>query len=141
MEYKSLDFFLNKTFTNVEKNGYESIRFNCLDDSKVSYYKMYHEDDCCESVIIEDIVGDLSDLEGTPILKAEVRTSAKETPIDPEEYIDDSNTWTFFELATIKGSVTIRWWGSSNGYYSEDVDIKEFSKDGTYKVVHFGYEF
>lgn len=84
-------------------------------------YQMYHSQDCCESVAIDDICGDLGDLIGTPIVRAEERSTNENPPGVPHEGYQDSFTWTFYELATVKGSVTIRWYGSSNGYYSERV--------------------
>lgn len=86
-------------------------------------FRLYHEQDCCESVVIEDVAGELDDLVGMPILLAEEAESA-ERPADlpKPEYEDDSQTWTFYKLATNRGAVTIRWYGSSNGYYSESVD-------------------
>lgn len=88
-------------------------------------YKLTHFQDCCESVTVNDIIGDLKDLIGSEILQAEETTS----DVNPEGVIpeyQDSFTWTFYKLATIKGYVTIRWYGESNGYYSECVSfIKE----------------
>ena len=102
----------------VNTDGYE-LRFVMEDGSE---YLMLHEQDCCEDVRIESIDGDLSDLIGSPLLQSEEVVG--ETPADWEEpEWTDSYTWTFYKFATIKGSVTIRWYGSSNGYYSERVSF------------------
>jgi hypothetical protein len=108
-----------KTLTKVEQIGDDVIRFES-DDGKA--YQLYHSQDCCESVVVDDISGDLADLVGTPILLAEEAVSDN-PPTPPEgcQRGDESNTWTFYKLRTIKGSVDIRWHGSSNGYYSESV--------------------
>lgn len=89
-------------------------------------YRMYHDQDCCESVHVEDIIGDVNDLIGSPILKAdEICSSDKQEWEQDEECEPESFTWAFYHLATIKGYVTIRWYGSSNGYYSESVTIEK----------------
>lgn len=89
---------------------------------KGEIYLMYHIDDCCETVTIEDICGDLNDLIDTSILDAREDTS-NENPEGIEKEYQQSFTWTFYNFRTIKGSVTIRWYGESNGYYSESVDF------------------
>lgn len=109
---------LGKTLTAVEKST-DEMTFICADGTT---YRMYHLQHCCESVDIHDVIGDMGDLIGSPILQAEESTSDK-NPDDVKRNAswNDSFTWTFYKLATIKGSVTIRWYGSSNGYYSESV--------------------
>jgi hypothetical protein len=84
-------------------------------------WRMYHLQDCCEHVYLEDVVGDFSDLLGSPILLAEESSSNDDLGDDH----DESCTWTFYRLATVRGFVTLRWYGSSNGYYSEGVDFEE----------------
>ena len=120
---------LRKTLVKIEVAGDQhSIRF----DTKFEAFEMYHEQDCCEDVYIESITGDLEDLLNTPVLLAEEVTSCEEILEDnflnllldeKKVHQDDSWTWTFYKLSTIKGSVTIRWHGSSNGYYSESVSF------------------
>ena len=89
-------------------------------------YIMRHEQDCCEGVSIDDICGNLEDLLHTPILLAEESTN--EGGMEPpgmHKGGEESSTWTFYRLRTSKGSVTIRWYGSSNGYYSESVTFEK----------------
>lgn len=104
----------------------DEINFHMSDGSTV---RMHHEQACCEDVRIEDICGDLDDLCGTQMLVAEERE-------DPGNFMgvalsewDESFTWTFYEFRTIKGSVTIRWYGTSNGYYSERVDWARYTTE------------
>jgi hypothetical protein len=95
--------------------------FSCDDGTE---YVLYHEQDCCEFVEIESIDGDLSDLIGEPLLMAEVSTSDDDPePGEKREQYDDCRKWTFYRLATVRGYVTVRWFGASNGYYSVDVSF------------------
>jgi hypothetical protein len=106
-----------KTLTRVQVLGDEEIIFACDDDT---VYKMYHDQNCCENVTIEDVNGEWEDLLNKPLLIAEEVSNENEGP-NPDN--DDSYTWTFYRFATINGWVVLRWYGSSNGYYSERVDF------------------
>lgn len=121
-EYDLIQFkeLKDKTLKNIELINNEAIVFTTTGKKK---YVLSHQQDCCETVYIEDICGDLSDLINSPILSAEEVTNRDIPP--PTEWHPDSYTWTFYKLSTIKGSVTIRWFGESNGYYSEDVYFNE----------------
>ena len=101
----------------VEDHNHEEIVFT---EAGGRRFRLYHSQDCCESVTVEDITGDLEDLTDSPIIMAE--ESSRRGGFDFA-----SVTWTFYRLATVNGYVTIRWFGSSNGYYSERVDFEEMS--------------
>ena len=105
LEVKVSDL-LGLTMVEVTRKG-EAIRMVA---STGEIFSLHHEQDCCESVWLEDICGDLDDLVGQPLLQAEVAASFKDE-------------WNFYKFATIRGSVTLRWCGSTDGPYSLAVDL------------------
>jgi hypothetical protein len=112
----NINDMVGKVFTSVTQDGSEMVFENETDR-----FRFYHYQDCCESVYIESIVGELSDLEGEPLLIAEEVSGETEQINDN---CSDSCTWTFYKFATRKGYVDVRWLGESNGYYSESVDLE-----------------
>lgn len=112
---------IGKTITSIERQEDDALRF-VTDEGPV--YVMFHDQDCCETVEIDEIIGDLDDLVGSPIVEAEEATS-DENPKD-SGYKPESFTWTFYKIGSGKGFVTIRWYGESNGYYSEAVNFRRY---------------
>ena len=121
----------------------EEIIYNMKEDENFIYFKTYsgdhyiltHRQDCCEAVYLDDIIGNLNDLIGSPILMSELATnkgalqSKYEKSYSFEEGKKYSQTWSFYKFATLKGYVDIRWNGSSNGCYSEEVDFIALSDE------------
>lgn len=87
-------------------------------------FLFYHSQDCCESVNIDQIEGDLGDLIGSPLIEVSEDISRENPPGFFRDY-QDSYTHTTFTFATEKGRVVVRWYGESNGYYSEAVSFFE----------------
>jgi len=110
-----IENLIGKTILAVEgmKEGNKEIIFRT--DGGV--LKMYHWQDCCESVYLEDVTGDPSDLIGGIVSVAEERTETRSGGYAVYE-------WTFYTIRTSKGDVDLRWYGSSNGYYSTSVYLE-----------------
>lgn len=133
MAYFNIEELENKVFVEVYgTEGGAGITFVQADGTT---YKMIHEQDCCESVYVDDINGELEWLVDTPILEAteSVNGDGNEEDIkalnninEEDYYMDESYTWTFYHFRTAKGYVTIRWFGESNGWYSECVDLIKY---------------
>ena len=105
-------------------------------------YRMYHPQDCCETVTIDDICGELDWLQEAQVIRAEERSHRGVTHDDPDSDSGPGNsqTWTFYELVTNKGAVTIRWHGTSNGYYSESVCFTRIDNEGGGGALRAAYE-
>jgi hypothetical protein len=129
VEVTTLDGMVGATMTSIEGAvGDEQMTFVGADGRR---FVFWYEHDCCASCVVEDICGDLTDLVGSPIVQAEEVTSYEPEPgtqpweTNKDMWTPESFTWTFYRFATANGSVTVRWLGESNGYYSESVSFRE----------------
>lgn len=116
-----LSDLLGKTIVKITggTRGDDEVNFEFEDGT---HLRLTHIQDCCEAVYIEDIEGDWSDLIGSPLtFITEECSGENDYRIDDQYY--ESVTWTFYKFATVRGWVDLRWFGTSNGYYSERVDI------------------
>jgi len=73
-------------------------------------FQMEHHHSCCETVTLTEIVGDLHDIIGEPVMLAEL--------VYISTYPDD---WAFYKIQTHHGDVTLRWTGDADSRYSTDV--------------------
>lgn len=111
MDYEQL---IGKTPVKIDQTD-EEITFT-FDDGTIAYW--FHSQDCCESVVVDDVNGDWNDLIGVPLLVAEEREGDT-----GESGCFESYTYTFYTFRSIHGSVDVKWLGTSKGYYSESVDF------------------
>ena len=93
---------------------YDEENFQILTDDCV--YAFYHQQDCCESVLLTQVDGISDKIIGSRIVIAEVVTDEKDTE---HSHI----TWSFYKIGTNKGMIDFRWQGESDGGYSEIVDL------------------
>lgn len=116
MEVHEITELVGQNIVNVARrdlHGLEALELTA-EDGRV--FRFHHLQDCCESVSIEDVCGDLYDLIGVIV---EATESVKAEP----EHDYGVGAWTFYRFSTSKGTVTVRWYGESNGYYSVGVDL------------------
>lgn len=120
MSYRDINILVGLTISSITG----------MDDSDVTIktecgksFRMRHEQDCCETVAIKEVIGSTYDVVGEP-----VRNAYKTTSDCSGKY--ESGTRTVFTIGTNSGSLSIVWEGYSNGYYGEGVSFYE--DDGNY---------
>lgn len=117
--------------TITEVHGLEKQSEQVILSAGDKHFEFYHEQDCCESVDLEDFEGDAEDLVGGLVIRAEeydsdsdyikTRNLILNNPVLEPEY--GSATYTFYRISTTKGDLWMRWMGESNGYYSEEITV------------------
>lgn len=112
-----LHAMIGRLVQGVTTDHIDEIRFQFSDADVV----FYHNQDCCESVQIDDINGNLQDLVGNILLVADERISDEP---EGDDQNNESDTWTFYTFRCNAESVDVKWHGYSNGYYSERVDVR-----------------
>jgi hypothetical protein len=123
--YPGFAALVGKTLTKID--GGKDSDMLTFHTTEGETYKMYHSQSCCETVYLEDVAGELSDLIGSPIIRAEENSNDDpDLGRMPGTSSYDSYTWTFYRIQT-KGLVVLRWYGTSNGYYSETATFKRIS--------------
>lgn len=86
----------------------------CIKFTDGSLARLYHEQDCCEEVYLEDVCGNPSDFIEQPLTLFEQRDGT---------YDEGSMRYTFYELGCPKGCITLRWYGYADwASYSTAVD-------------------
>ena len=88
-----------------------------------SCLKFYHQQDCCETVLLEDFDITPEWLIDSKIISIEERISRSEEGVKPLNDWTESYTWSFYVIKTSSSTMILRWYGESNGWYSETVDI------------------
>ena len=83
--------------------------------------RIYHVQDCCEDVVFHD--GDWRSVRGRVVKDVTVQHE----PDDDPSF--ESATWSVVTFELDEGAEVLRWHGSSNGYYSETVDL-DFTDPG-----------
>jgi hypothetical protein len=120
-----IEELIGKTFVSVREESNDNEDSIIFEADTGEVYKMYHKQECCEGVSLGSITGDLSDLEGVQMLQATEDTVEQILEYERGNHDGRSETWTFYNFATEKGYVALRWYGTSKGYYSEKVSIEK----------------
>lgn len=108
---------LGETVRSVKQIDKEEIRFETESGRK---FVIMHSQDCCESVVIHDVSGDLQTLVGQKIVVYEGSWD-NDLPSSMEPGMVESFTRSIFKV----NDIVIECFGQSNGYYNESMALAD----------------
>lgn len=103
------------------RRNVDEVLFTFEDGSRL---RIFHQQDCCENVYLDDFEGSEADLVNQLLVSAESPSGEFEDSIDGGVV-----QWTFYNFRTTKGDLSLRWIGSSNGYYSTSMSVEWYPAD------------
>jgi len=115
--YVDISALIGKRIVQVDESS-SSVHFHT---ECGKHYIMEHIQDCCESVYLDSVDGNLQGLVGGIVYSASM--DSQDIP-RPDDY-DGIARWTFYRISTDREFVHLTWRGSSNGYYSVGVSFLE----------------
>jgi len=127
MQIVEIEDLINQRINNITyDNDNDCLLFETNDGF---HYEMKHEQSCCESVYLVDF--DINQTKEILLNQIIINASCEKQAGDDDnrpsnKYENDLEQWTFYKINTNKGSLTLRWYGSSNGYYSVSVNIYKY---------------
>ncbi len=108
-----LDEFINKECTFFTTTS-DTAHFIC---AGMGEFVIYHPQDCCERVCLEEILGEIP---ATPFL---IKKITETGDISGEGYGDEVVENQFYLFETSKGDFILHFNGTSNGFYGTSVYI------------------
>lgn len=113
---------LNTRILSIESDT-EEVRIVLADGRNV---RLYHCQDCCESVEIAQIDGDLQRLVGHELQAAYMTYEEKDPAgMDWCDRLDVCLAHNFLHLRSHAGDVCVRWDGWQSGYYSDSITFDD----------------
>ncbi|MGL5049135.1 MAG: DUF7448 domain-containing protein [Fusobacteriaceae bacterium] len=115
-----IKYLINKTITKIEElDDWTLLRIHIKEGG---YLDFIHKQECCEAVWLEDGIEELERMIGQKVLNA---YSDYHDDLTQEELGSNmSASWTFYNIATKNTDACLRFVGTSNGNYSETVELK-----------------
>ena len=105
----------------------DELDITVTDGEKDYRYGIRHFQDCCESVSLDSVDGNIHNMIGKKITDAYSMIS----DLPYEEY-SGSGTRSVYRIVAEDDYLWLEWRGRSNGYYGEGVTFFQYDDDGSY---------
>lgn len=154
----------NKNLAHLKDAKIKEVLVNChssflclvLNDEDGTVIRFSHKQQCCETVDLLDVDNDdfkeLRELKGSRFKELTFFSTndVKDVSEDDEKIFKEHDCWfenscscyeySFYDILTSTDKVQLRFYGTSNGYYSIDVDVSFYKMSDLNEALRLNYE-